>query len=70
MTHKPLIVSDVEVSVYRQEGLFQETDPLPLLLLRLVEHRFHFLHVSWCKSSDVLQDLLITVTCLRQHPQT
>lgn len=30
---KPLIVGNVEVSVNGQEGLLQEADPLPLLLL-------------------------------------
>lgn len=30
---KPLVVGNVKVSVNGQEGLLQEADPLPLLLL-------------------------------------
>lgn len=66
--HSPLVVCDVQVSVDGQEGLLQEADPLPLLLLRLLEDGLHLLHVARRVGRHVLQGFLVVLLALRpQH---
>lgn len=55
----PLIVGDVQVSVDGHEGLFEEADPLLLLLLRLIKNGLHLLHVVRRVGREILQHLLI-----------
>lgn len=58
-THTPLIVGDVQVLVDGEERLFEEDDPLALLLLRLVKDGLHLLHVARSVAVHLLQDFLI-----------
>lgn len=61
----PLVVGDIQVSVDGEEGLLQETHPLPLLLLCLLEDGLHLLHVAWRVGRHVLQDFLVVLFALR-----
>lgn len=49
-----------------QEGLLQETDAFPLLLLRLLKNDLHLLHVARRVAADVLQELLVALPSLRR----
>lgn len=61
----PLIVGDVQMPVDGEEGLLEEADPLPLLLLRLLENGLHLLHVAWGVGRHILQHLLIVLSTLQ-----
>lgn len=47
-----------------EEGLFEEDDPLALLVLRLIEDGLHLLHVARSVAVHLLQDLLIAAADL------
>lgn len=64
----PLVGGDVQVFVDGQEGLFEEGDPLALLLLRLVKNGLHLLHIARNVAVHLLQDLFIASTNLKKIP--
>lgn len=47
-----------------EERLFEEDDPLALLVLRLVKDGLHLLHVAWSVAVHLLEDFLIAGTDL------
>lgn len=61
----PLIVGDIKVPVDGEEGLLQETDPLPFLLLRLFKDGFHLFHVAGRVGRHILQHFLVLILTLR-----
>lgn len=60
----PLIVGNVQVFVDGEKGLFEEDNPLALLVLRLVKDGLHLLHVARSVAVHLLQDFLIAGTNL------
>jgi len=60
----PLIVGNVQVLVDGEEGLFEEDDPLSLLILRLVKNGLHLFHVARSVAVHLLQDFFIAGTNL------
>lgn len=64
----PLVGGDVQVFVDGQEGLFEESDPLALLFLRLVKNGLHLLHIARNVAVHLLQDLLVASTNLMKIP--
>lgn len=61
----PLIVGDVKMSVDGEEGLLQEADPLPLLLLRLFKNGLHLLHVARRVGRHILEGFLVVLSVLQ-----
>lgn len=53
------------MSVDGEEGLLQETDPLPLLLLRLLKNGLHLLHVARRVGRHILEGFLIVLSVLQ-----
>lgn len=61
----PLVVGDVQMSVDGEESLLQKTDPLPLLLLRLLKNGFHLFHIAGRVRCHILQHFLVALSNLQ-----
>lgn len=66
----PLVVGEVQVFVDGEEGLFEEDNPLPLFILRLVKDGLHLLHVARSVAVHLLEDFLIAGTNLETFTHT